>query len=101
MAEQTEQNPPQKTTLGMRDVLKIRNFRLLWLGQVVSNFGDSLTALALIFLVNHLTGSTAAIAVMAIVLAVPQVVFGLIAGVYVDRMDRKRIMIGSDLLRGF
>lgn len=100
MAEQTDQNPPQATTLGMRDVLKIRNFRWLWLGQVVSNFGDSLTALALIFLVNNLTGSTAAIAIMAIVLAVPQVVFGLIAGVYVDRMDRKRIMIMSDLLRG-
>ena len=37
---------------------------------------------------------------MAIVLAIPQVTFGLVAGVYVDRLDRKKIMIVSDLLRG-
>lgn len=87
--------------LGMRDVLKIRNYRFLWLGQIVSDFGDSVTSLTLLILVNHLTGSTAAIATMTIALAVPQVTFGLLAGVYVDRLDRKRIMIYSDILRGF
>jgi MFS family permease len=86
--------------LGPRGLLRIRNFRLLWLGQVISDFGDSLTMMALLILVNRLTGSTAALALMSIVLAVPQVTFGLIAGVYVDRLDRKRIMIFSDLLRG-
>jgi len=90
----------ETASLGARGVLQIRNFRLLWLGQIISDFGDSLTNLALLILVNRLTGSTAALAVMAIVLAVPQVTFGLIAGVYVDRLDRKRIMILSDLLRG-
>jgi|FLYN01.1.fsa_nt_gi MFS family permease len=90
----------QVTALSVWDVLRIRNFRLLWLGQVISDFGDSLTMVALLILVNRLTGSTAAMAAMAIVLAVPQVTLGLIAGVYVDRLDRKRIMIVSDLLRG-
>src|SRR5262245_27297676 len=87
--------------LAVRAVLQLRDFRLLWLAQIVSDFGDSLTTLALLILVNQLTGSTAALATMAIVLAIPQVTFGLVAGVYVDRMDRKRIMIVSDLLRGF
>jgi MFS transporter, DHA3 family, macrolide efflux protein len=87
--------------LSARDVLRIRDFRLLWLGQIVSDFGDSLTMLALLIVVNKLTGSTAALATMAIVLALPQIVFGMIAGVFVDRWDRKLTMMRSDLLRGF
>lgn len=84
----------------VRQVLQNRNFRLLWSAQVISEIGDSLTNLSLFILVNRLTGSTAAIAFLSIILLVPQVVFGLLSGVYVDRLDRKRIMIVSDLLRG-
>ncbi|MCB9438361.1 MAG: MFS transporter [Anaerolineales bacterium] len=84
----------------MREVLKVRNFRMLWLGQVISSFGDSLTSLSLLILVNHLTGSTAALALMVIVMAIPQVTIGLVAGVYVDRFNRQRIMIMSDVVRG-
>lgn len=84
----------------MREILKIRNFRMLWIGQVISSFGDSLTSLSLLILVNHLTGSTAALALMAIVVALPQVTVGLVAGVYVDRLNRQRIMIVSDVVRG-
>lgn len=83
-----------------RDLLRNRDFRLLWIGQSISNFGDSMTNLALLLLVNHLTGSTAALATMAIVLALPTLTFGLIAGVYVDRWDRKRVMVVSDVIRG-
>ena len=85
--------------LSARDVLRIRDFRRLWLGQLVSEAGDGLTNLTLLLLVNHLTGSTAAIAAMAIVLAVPPLTVGLLAGAYVDRADRRRIMLASDLLR--
>ena len=91
---------PAAPPLGARAVLGIREFRLLWLAQVISDFGDSLTNLALLIFVNQVTGSTAALATMAIVLALPQVTFGLLAGVYVDRWNRKRVMIVSDLLRG-
>jgi DHA3 family macrolide efflux protein-like MFS transporter len=100
----SQTNPTQQTEvqkIGIKEVLKIRDFRLLWLGQVISNFGDSLTGLAVLLLINHLTdGSATAIALGAIVQAIPQLTFGLLAGVYVDRMDRKRIMIVSDVLRG-
>jgi MFS family permease len=80
-------------------VLQNREFRLLWLAQIVSSFGDSLTGLTLLILVNALTGSTAAIATLTILIAIPTVVIGLIAGVYVDRFDRKRIMLVSDAAR--
>lgn len=85
---------------GLTALLKNRNFRLLWLGQVVSDFGDGLTNLALLVLINKLTGSTVALATMLIVLLIPKITFGLIAGVYVDRLDRRQIMISSDLVRG-
>jgi MFS transporter, DHA3 family, macrolide efflux protein len=86
--------------LGVRDVLRIREYRLIWLGQLISEAGDGLTNLTLLLLVNALTGSTAALAGMAIVLAIPPLTIGLVAGTYVDRIDRRRIMLASDLLRG-
>lgn len=85
----------------IRDLLQIRNFRFLWLGQIVSNFGDALTRLTLILMINELTdGSTSAIAGLLIAMTLPQATLGLIAGVFVDRFDRKRTMIISDFLRG-
>ncbi len=101
-ATPTPPDPPSETetgSFGPRDLLRRPDYRRLWLGQSVSDFGDSLTNLALLMLVNRLTGSTAAMATMVIALAIPQVTFGLLAGVYVDRYDRKRIMLLSDLLR--
>ena len=91
---------PEATTAGLRDLLRIRNFRYLWLGQIVSDFGDNLTYLSLLLLVNRLTGSTLALAGLAIAIAVPSLVFGLISGVYVDRLDRRKVMLVSDALRG-
>lgn len=76
------------------------NFRKLWFGQAISQIGDGLTNLAVLIVINQLTGSTAALATMTIAVAVPQLVFGLLSGVFVDRWDRKRIMIVSDVLRG-
>jgi MFS family permease len=86
----------------IRQILSLSNFRFLWLGQIISNFGDSLTYLTLVLLINRITdGDTAAIAYLLIALALPQATIGLIAGVFVDRWDRKRVMVISDLLRGF
>ncbi len=77
-----------------------RNFLLLLIAQVTSSFGDALTNLTLLILVNKLTGSTTAIATLSIVVAVPSIVFGLFAGVFVDKFNRKAIMLASDLIRG-
>lgn len=82
-------------------VLTNKNFFLLWLAQGISNLGDNLTNLTLIILVNAITHSTAAIAVLVIMIALPKIIFGLIAGVYVDRWNRKYIMLASDFIRAF
>lgn len=96
----TDQPQPEKKNFGLKDLLKIRDYRFLWMGQIISDAGDSMTNLALLLLVNHLTGSTAALATMAIMLALPSLTFGLFAGVIIDRADRKRVMVLSDILRG-
>jgi DHA3 family macrolide efflux protein-like MFS transporter len=82
------------------DVLRNRSFLALWLGQIVSQIGDSFTFLALLITVNRLTGSTTAMGLMMISLTLPQLVFSFLAGVVVDRVNRKQVMIVSDLLRG-
>ncbi len=96
--QETSIKPAKKPGTG--DLLKNRNFRNLWTGQSVSDFGDSLTNLTLLILVNELTGSAAAIATMLIMLAIPHITFGLISGVFVDRWDRKRVMMVSNAIRG-
>ncbi len=80
-------------------LLRDRSFRLLWSAQVVSSFGDALTTLALLLTAQRLTGSSGAVAATAIAVALPQLVVGLLAGVLVDRWNRRRVMIASDLLR--
>ena len=90
---------PGTTGPGARALLRIRDFRVLWSAQLISDIGDGLTATALLLLVNHLTGSVAALAAMAIALAVPPLTVGLVAGTYADRWNRRQIMMASDLIR--
>lgn len=83
----------------LRELLRIRDYRYLWSAQIASDFGDSLTALSLLILIERLTGSTVAIAGLMISITLPALVFGVLSGVYVDRFDRRRMMILSDLAR--
>jgi MFS family permease len=85
---------------GARRLLALRDFRLLFVAQAISDVGDGLTYLSLFLLVNQLTHSAAALAVMSIAIALPAMTVGLVAGAYADRLDRRRIMIASDALRG-
>lgn len=89
-----------RSQFDLRRLIGIRNYRLVWTGQVISDFGDSMTRLALLLLINRMTGSISAIATLTIVLMLPRLLFGFIAGVYVDRLNRKTLMIVSDVLRG-
>lgn len=86
--------------VGFVQVLRNRRFARLWLGQVISAIGDYFYFLAVPILINKLTGSTAAIGLaMIFSFALPQLLFGLPAGVLVDRWDRRRVMIVADVLR--
>src|SRR6266540_4570436 len=71
----------------------------LWLGQLVSNFGDTLHYIALVVLVFQLTGQGLAVAGLVAAEVVPVLVLGPVAGVLIDRFGRKAILIGADLVR--
>jgi CRP-like cAMP-binding protein/predicted MFS family arabinose efflux permease len=71
----------------------------VWSGQLVSTVGSSLTSLAASILVYRLTNSALSVGLMLMATAAPSIFLGLIAGVFVDRFDRKRIMIAADLIR--
>src|SRR5262245_4731649 len=77
-----------------------RNFRLLFLGQAISQLGDWFNSVAVFALLLDLTGSATAVAWMMIVQFLPMAIVGPLAGVVVDRVDRKRLMISADLFRG-
>ncbi|MCH8273153.1 MAG: MFS transporter [Candidatus Marinimicrobia bacterium] len=76
------------------------SFRKLWLGQLVSNLGDWFSTIAIYGIIIELSGSGQAIAGVLIAKMLPNFFVGPYAGVIVDRFDRKKIMIWSDLLRG-
>jgi len=78
-----------------------RNFRLLFLGQTISQLGDWFNAVAVFALLLDLTGSATAVAWMMIVQFMPVAVVAPMAGVVVDRVDRRRLMIAADVVRGF
>lgn len=85
-----------------RNVLKNRNFSFLWLGQIISQFGDRLDQMALIALIYRFApGSTTQMAKVMAFTILPVFLIGPIAGVYVDRWDRRRTMVVCDILRGF
>lgn len=83
----------------MLAVLRQRNVGLLWLGGLVSNVGSTMLVIALPFYVYNQTGSALATGAMFIVESIPSILFGSVAGVMVDRWDRQRVMIVSDILR--
>jgi len=80
-------------------VFRNRNFSLMWTGQLVSTMGTALSSLAASIYVYHLTGSALSVGLMLMSTAAPSLVVGLFAGVFVDRYDRRKIMILSDFLR--
>ena len=79
----------------------VRNvdFSLLWVGQVVSLFGDRLHQVAVGFLVLEQTGSALSVGLTFAAASAPNFLLGPIAGAFVDRWDRKRTMVVSDLVR--
>jgi CRP-like cAMP-binding protein/Na+/melibiose symporter-like transporter len=81
-------------------VFRHKNFSLMWTGQLVSTIGSALTSLAASIMVYRQTGGSAlSVGLMLMATAAPSLLVGLVAGVFVDRYDRRRIMIIADLLR--
>jgi DHA3 family macrolide efflux protein-like MFS transporter len=84
----------------MVHTLRNRRFALLFAGQTISELGNSFTLVAASLLILHRTGSPSQVGLFIIATNVPALLLGLIAGTFVDRWDRRRILIISDMLRG-
>ena len=76
-----------------------KDFRQLWLGQVVSQMGDWFNTIALYTIILNLTGSGRDIGLMMVARFLPSFIFGPLSGVLADTFSRRSIMIVSDLLR--
>ena len=76
-----------------------RNYRYMWSGQVVSEVGDHFNNIAVFSLVMANTGSGMVITGVMLSRAIPVMFAGPLAGVLLDRYDRRRIMMASDLVR--
>ncbi len=102
--EETEQALTMAASLDaatLRSLFRNRNFVPLWIGQLISYIGDQFTLIAALAVIGPLSGGNAlATGLLAISLAAPQILFGLIGGVLVDKQDRKVTMIASDIVRG-
>jgi MFS family permease len=71
-------------------------FAFLWAAQFLSQFGDSIFQIAFVWLILDMTGSKAATGVAATVSYLPALLFGLAAGLLVDRWNRRLVMAGAD-----
>jgi MFS family permease len=75
------------------------DFAKFWAGQTISNLGSSVTLFALPLLVFKLTGSPLNLGATSATSFLPYLLFGLVIGAWVDRVDRKRLMIATDVVR--
>ena len=86
--------------LGLKEVLKIKAVRTLWLAQIVSVFGDFLVLFAVLSVASfQLNATPAQVTFISIAFMLPFALIGPLAGVFVDRWNVKRTMIASDLIR--
>jgi MFS family permease len=84
----------------IREVLRLRPVRRLWMAQIVSVFGDFLAIFAVLSYVSFNLHATAAeVTGISVAFMIPFALIGPLAGVFVDRWNVKRTMIGSDLIR--
>ena len=81
------------------ELLRTKNFGLLYSGQVISQIGDGMNKVALLWFVYELTGSAFKMAIIGLLQTIPPLVFGPLIGVYLDRMKKKPILIWVDLIR--
>ncbi|MFL5624242.1 MAG: MFS transporter [Ktedonobacteraceae bacterium] len=84
---------------GFITLLKKKNFLLIWLAQLISMTIFYASNYALLVLIEEVTGSTTLVGLAIICFSLPAVLFGAPAGVYVDRMDKRLVLWGSNSLR--
>ncbi|WP_069649839.1 MFS transporter [Caloranaerobacter ferrireducens] len=85
------------------NILRNRDFMLLIIGKIVSNVGNSLHNAAVAWYIMSLVGEKSAgvfMGIFGMCSLIPSIIFGPISGVFVDKIDRKKIIVGTDFIRG-
>ncbi len=100
LMEAKPQNEAVSQNDRMKDLLKIKNYRLLLLGQLVAMIGDGVYTLSLVWAMKVLTGSSVQMSFVLAANVIPIIILGIFAGVIVDRGRQKRIMMMANLCRG-
>ena len=80
-------------------VFRNRAFLILWLSQVATQVGGNMVLYGLTVLIFTASGSNSAVSILLISFLAPAVLFGALAGVYVDRFDRRLVLVATSLLR--
>src|SRR6478672_2526727 len=80
-------------------LLKTRHFGLLFWGQMTSQIGDSLNRVALLWFVYQMTGSAMKMVMIGLLQTIPPLILGPLVGVYLDRVNKRSVMIGVAVAR--
>ncbi|HEX7491805.1 MAG TPA: MFS transporter [Candidatus Limnocylindrales bacterium] len=103
MPETTRRRRPslkalQGILVDMEPVRLDRDFRMIWIGQIINSLGRQITVVALPFLLWHLTQNSLSIGLLALVQLVPILIFSLGGGAIADAVDRRRLLIATQIL---
>ncbi|HEY4752635.1 MAG TPA: MFS transporter, partial [Candidatus Limnocylindrales bacterium] len=84
---------------GALDVFRNRPFLLLWLSQVFTQIGGNMVLFGLTVIVRESTNSNTAVSILILSFLGPAVLFSAVAGVYVDRFDKRLVLVATNVLR--
>jgi MFS family permease len=90
---------PDEPESGALDVFRNRPFLLLWLAQAFTQVGGNMVIYGLTVIILEATSSNTAVSLLILTFLLPAVLFSAVAGVYVDRFDRRMILVVTNLLR--
>jgi MFS family permease len=82
------------------DVFRNRPFLLLWIAQAATQVGGNMVIFGLTVIIAESTGSTTAVSALILTFLLPAVLFSALAGVFVDRLDRRLVLVFTNILRG-
>jgi MFS family permease len=93
---------PEGPRIGPMDlsIWRNRHFLLLWLAQAISQTAQNAIWYGIVVLVQHRSNSSTQLSLAVLTLIIPSVIFGVLAGVYVDRWDKRSVLIATNLIRG-
>lgn len=98
-AQHNETTPTEARAVRPWRLFFARDFGLIWLSQLISQVGDGISNLALLWFVYSITGSPVKTTIIGLLHTIPPIVVGPFIGVYVDRLPKKLFLVGSNVLR--